>query len=143
MAKMHALFSLALVTLIALTVSPIRAGDADVKKLAGKVEKLLEAYNKDDVKAFFTGWASSVKSIATEATYDALYKKGAKKELGDYKAKTIKFRKEGSVVTGDFLVVYFEAEFSKEKAGLITVNFAKEDGEYKFLQVKMEKNKKN
>src|SRR5262249_35010963 len=96
----------------------------------------------DDVKAFFTGWASSVKSIATEATYNALYKNGAKKELGDYKANTVKFRKEGSVVKGDFLVVYFEAEFSKEKAGLMTVNFATEDGEYKFLQVKMEKNKK-
>ena len=132
---------LALLTLIAIAVPSGRAGDADAKKLAGQVEKLLEAYNKDDVKAFFSGWSKSVEAITTDATYDVLYKKTAKKDLGDYKPKTIKLRKEGSVLSGDFLVVYFEAEFAKEKAGLITVNFAKEKGEYRFIQVKMEKRK--
>jgi hypothetical protein len=133
--------ALAVLTLIGFAASPGRADDADAQKLADRLEKLLEAYNKDDVKEFFSGWATSVKAIATEATYDALYKNAAKKDLGAYTAKTIKFRKEGSVLSGDFLVVYFEAEFSKEKAGLVTVNFAKEGGEYRFMQVKMEKRK--
>ena len=140
MSKLFTPFALSLLTLIGFTTSPSLAGDADAKKLSGQVEKLLEAYNKDDVKAFFSGWAMSVKAITTEATYDVLYKKAAKKDLGDYKPKSLKLRKEGSVLSGDFLVVYFEAEFAKEK-GLITVNFAKEEGEYRFLQVKMEKRK--
>jgi hypothetical protein len=141
MSKLSATFALCLLTLIGFTTSPSRADDADTKKLTGQVEKLLDAYNKDDVKGFFTGWATSVKAITTEATYNALYKNAAKKELGDYKLKSLKLRKEGSVLSGDFLLVYFEAEFAKEKSGLITVNFAKEDGEYRFIQVKMEKSK--
>ena len=72
-------------------------------------------------------------------TYDALYKNGAKKTVGEYTAKTLKFRKEGSVLTGDILVVYFDCEFSKEKEGQIAVNFQKEEGEYKFMQVQMSK----
>lgn len=141
MSKLVIPFALLLLTLIGFAASPSRAGDADNKKLSGQVEKLLEAYNKDDVKAFFSVWAKSVQAITTEATYDVLYKKTAKKDLGDYKLKSLKLRKEGSVLSGDFLVVYFEAEFTKEKSGLITVNFAKEDGEYRFIQVKMEKRK--
>jgi hypothetical protein len=61
-----------------------RADDADPKKLEGQVEKLLAAYNKDDVRAFFQNWASAVQAIATPMTYDALYKNGAKKSFGDY-----------------------------------------------------------
>src|SRR5262249_8048814 len=112
-----------------------------VRMLEGQVEKLLEAYNKDDVKAFFANWASSAKAITTEQTYKALYKDGAKKTLGEYTAKTAKFRKEGSVLSGDHLVVYFEAEFAKAKSGLVSVNFEKEKGEYKFIQVIMDKKK--
>lgn len=120
-------------------VAPGRADDADPRKLEAQMEKLLAAYNKDDVKAFFQNWASTVKSITTDMTYDALYKNGAKKSYGDYKPKTLKFRKDGSVLTGDYLVVYFEAQFSKEKEGVIAVNFAKEGNEYKFMQVQMQK----
>jgi hypothetical protein len=141
MRKLFTLVAVSLLTLVGFAASPARADDADAQKLADRLEKLLEAYNKDDVKAFFSGWATSVKVIATEATYDALYKNAAKKDLGAYTPKTVKFRKEGSVLSGDFLVVYFEAEFGKGKAGLIMVNFAKEEGEYRFMQVKMEKRK--
>lgn len=120
----------------------LRADDADPKKLQEQIEKLLEHYNKDDVKSFYADWASTVKAITTEAAYNGLYKNMAKKELGDYKPKTLKFRKDGSVLSGDYLVVYFTAEFAKEKSGLVSVNFAKEDGKYKFMQVKLEKDKK-
>lgn len=127
---------------VALTASAVRADDAaDAKKLAGQVEKLMEAYNKDDAKAFFANWAKVVESITNAQTYDSLYKNMAKKELGKYMPKSVKFRKEGSVLTGDYLVVYFDAEFEKSKAGQITVNFAKEGNDYKFMQVKFEKKK--
>jgi hypothetical protein len=140
MSKVFASGWLAILTLI-VVLTPIRADDADPKKLEAQLEKLLAAYNKDDVKSFFQNWATSVKAITSEMTYDALYKNGAKKSFGDYKAKTVKFRKDGSVLTGDYLVVYFEAEFAKDSAGLIAVNFEKENGEYKFMQVQIQKRK--
>ena len=112
---------------------------AEYKDLEEMATKLFEAYNKDDVKAFFTDWAKAAEAITTPQVYEALYKNGAKKMVGDYVAKSIKFRKEGSVLSGDILVVYFETAFSNEKDGLVTVNFVKEGDAYKFLQVRMAK----
>ena len=139
MLRLVAVFALPVLT-VTMFCSPGRADDADPKKLEGQMEKLLAAYNKDDVKAFFQNWASTVQAIATPTTYDALYKNGAKRSFGDYKPKTVKFRKEGSVLTGDTLVVYFEAEFTKDPA-VVAVNFMKEGGEYKFMQVQIQKRK--
>ena len=116
-----------------------RAAEANADQLTAQVEKLLDAYNKDDSKAFFADWAKTVESIANQMTYDALYKLGAKNDVGTYVAKSAKFRKEGSLLEGDFLVVYFDAEFSKEKQGQIAVNFQKEGDAYKFLQVQLSK----
>lgn len=112
---------------------------ADVKQLTAQVEKLLVAYNKDDTKAFYADWAKVVAAITTPQTYDFLYKNMAKKELGDYQPNTLAFRKEGSVLSGDLLIVYFEGKFAKDVPGLVAVNFQKEDGMYKFVQVQMSK----
>jgi hypothetical protein len=112
---------------------------ADAKQLTAQVEKLLLAYNKDDTKAFYADWAKAVEAIATAQTYDALYKQGAKKELGEYQAGSLAFRKEGSVLTGDFLVVYFDSKFANGVAGTVSVNFQKEAGGYKFIQVQLAK----
>jgi hypothetical protein len=139
MSKCTFAFTLALVTALGFSAPASRAADADPKVLEAQVVKLLEAYNKDDVKAFFADWAKAAAAIATPEVYNALYKAGAKNMVGDYVAKSIKFRKEGSVLSGDVLVVYFEAAFSKEKDGLITVNFMKEGDAYKFLQVRIAK----
>lgn len=112
---------------------------ADPKQLTAQVEKLLAAYNKDDTKAFFADWSKSVAALATPQTYDALYKNMAKKDLGDYQPNTLTLRKEGSLLSGDFLVVYFEGKFAKDVPGLVSVNFQKEDGGYKFIQVQLSK----
>ena len=119
----------------------VRAAEpaADPKQLTAQVEKLLAAYNKDDAKAFYADWAKSVATITTPQTYDLLFKNLAKKELGDYQPNTLALRKEGSVLTGEFLVVYFEGKFAKDVPGLISVNFQHEDGQYKFLQVQLSK----
>ncbi len=112
---------------------------ADPKQLTAQVEKLLAAYNKDDSKTFYADWAKSVAAITTPQTYDLLFKNMAKKELGDYQPNTLALRKEGSVLSGEFLVVYFEAKFAQDVPGLVSVNFQHEDGKYKFLQVQLSK----
>ncbi len=128
------------VEIVGLVASPCRAEDkADPKKLEAMMEKALEGYNKDDVKAFFADFAKSVEVIATEATYDALYKQGAKKDVGNYVAKSLKLRKEGSVLEGEVLLVYFDAEFANAKQGQIAANFQLEGGAYKFIQVQLSK----
>jgi hypothetical protein len=141
MSNRYSAIAVTLVITVGFANSQVRADDADPKKLEAQVVKLLDAYNKDDVKAFFTGWAKSAEALTTEQIYDLLYKMGAKKDVGDYTPKSVKFRKDGSVLSGDILVVYFEAAFSKEKDGLVTVNFTKEGEEYKFLQVRISKAK--
>jgi hypothetical protein len=130
-----------LLAFLGVAVSPVRADEpeADPKKLEEQMEKLLKAYNEDDVKKFFADWASQAESLANQQVYDALYKNGSKQAVGDYKPKTIKFRKEGSVLKGEILVVYFDAEFTKEKAGQVAVNYAYEKGAYKFIQVQIAK----
>jgi hypothetical protein len=116
-----------------------QAQDADPKVLSKTLEAALEAYNKDDVKTFFKEWAKSVESITTEPTYNALYKQGAKSQVGNYKPKSLKLIKEGTALTGDFLIVYFDAEFDKEKKGKISVNFQKEGNAYKLMQLQISK----
>lgn len=80
-----------------------------------------------------------MKAITNDMTYDSLYRNGAKKSYGDYESKSIKYRKKGSVLSGDYLVVFFEAQFSKEKEGVIAVNLAKERKDCKLMQVQMQK----
>lgn len=127
-------------SLVACAAGAVRAaGPADVKALESQMEKLLDAYNRDDVKAFFADWAKAVEAIATEATYDALFRNMAKKELGNYVPKTVKLRTEGSVLEGDFLVVYFDVEFASAKQGMAAVNFQQEGGAFKFIQVQLGK----
>src|SRR5436853_489849 len=41
-----------------------RAAEANADQLTAQVEKLLDAYNKDDVKSFFADWAKAVEAIA-------------------------------------------------------------------------------
>lgn len=120
----------------AMSSAPCRAEDkADPKMLEAQMEKLLDAYNRDDVKAFFADWSKQSAAITTPEVYDALYKMGAKSQVGNYVAKTVKLHPEGSVLDGEILVVYFDCEFANAKQGLATANFQKEDGGYKFIQV--------
>ena len=112
---------------------------ADAKQIEAQLEKLLDAYNKDDVKAFFTGWSKESEAITTPEVYNALYKLNGKDVVGTYVAKSLKMRKETSVLDGPVLVVFCDAEFSKEKDGEVAANFMYEDGAYKFVQVLVKK----
>jgi len=112
---------------------------ADAKQLEAQLEKLLEAYNKDDLKTFYADWAKEAEFLTSPDVYSALYKLGGKDVVGSYVPKTLKFRKETSVLDGPVLVVFFDAEFSKEKYGEVAANLSWEDGKYKFTQVRLAK----
>jgi hypothetical protein len=118
---------------------PAQEPKADPAKVTAQLEKLLDAYNKDDVKTFFSDWAKAAEAIATPETYNALYKLNGKDVVGDYVPKSLKLRKETSVFDGPVIAVFFDAEFTKEKSGEVAANFLFEDGAYKILQVQVTK----
>jgi hypothetical protein len=135
-------FSALVFSIAAVAFAPAARADepkADAKQIEAQLEKLLDAYNKDDVKAFYTGWSKQVEAITTPDVYNALYKLMGKDVVGNYVPKSLKLRKETSVLDGSVIVVFCDAEFSKEKSGEIAANLNFEDGAYKFVQVQLTK----
>jgi hypothetical protein len=108
---------------------------ADRKKLDAKIDQALDAYNAGDAKKFWADYAKSVQSIATPQAFKALYVDGFMKSHGKVKVKERKFLEKESILTGDDLLLQYEAEFDKVKKGKIAVNMVKEDGDYKFVQI--------
>jgi len=135
-----AIFAVVL-TVVAHFAPSLRADEpkADAAQIEAQLEKLLDAYNKDDVKAFFTGWSKESEAITIPEVYNALYKLNGKDVVGSYVAKSLKIRKDTSLLQGEFLVVFCDAQFSKEKDGEVAANFKFEDGAYKFVQVLVKK----
>lgn len=105
------------------------------KALDPKVEELLKAYNAKSWKKFYVGWADQMKALQTEQVFNALYINQAHPKFGAYKSRTVI---EGQSVFNDVtgLLVY-DAVFAKGKA-LLSVNFFKENGQYKFQQVRID-----
>jgi hypothetical protein len=128
-------------TLVILLSVSLSAADADATKLQEKVEAALKAYNKDDAKSFFKEWTASQALMTTEKGYDDLYKTFFKPMFGTYKEKSLKLDKKGSKLNGDYPTLLYDAEFSKEKAARLEIQFAKEGDEYKFLRFSMSKKK--
>lgn len=131
-------FPLAMVVLLA--GSPLLFGQdkADRAELDKKLDNAMKGYNDGDHKKFFADFAKSVEAITTKQAFDGLYEGVYKKLYGKY--KSAKFIPEGSVLEGDFLVLYYAGEFDKKKAK-ISVNFAKEDKTYKFMQIRIDEMK--
>lgn len=130
---------LTLLGLSLLVVLPIVASadeeKADRKKLDAKIDKALDAYNAGDAKKFWADYAKAAEGIATPETFKALYVDGFMKSHGKVKGKERKFLEKESVLTGDNLLLQYDAEFDKVKKGKISINMLKEDGEYKFIQI--------
>lgn len=121
---------------LVLVALPLAADEkADRKALDEKLAKALKAYNEGDYKKFFADYAKSMKDIATEQTFKALYEGNYKKLFGKYKDGSMKFVPEGSLLEGEFLILWYSAEFDKAKKVKIGVNFQKEDKDYKFVQI--------
>ena len=105
-----------------------------MKGLEEKVDKMLKAYNDNDWKAFFTDYAKSMAALATEPTYKMLY---GDKGFGKFVSK--KLIDKETVSANDTPLLVYEAEFEKEKKVKISVNFTKEDGQLKVMQVQFNK----
>lgn len=133
--KSARIFAILAVALAALS-TPLRAADAP-KELESIVENAMKGYNAGDAKVFFADYAKLLAAVAVPATFDALYKNGALKEFGKYESK--KLIAAQSVVEGETPLLVFEAKFEKNPKVKLSVNFMKEEGKPKVMQVTIEK----
>ena len=127
---------LLLAAVFAFSTTGIHAADVP-KPLDTMIEKAMTAYNAGDSKAFFADYAKLMESIATPATFDALYKNGAMKEHGKFVSR--KLIAVESVVEGETPLLVYEAKFEKSARVKLSVNFMQEDGKPKLMQVTIEK----
>ena len=127
---------LLLTAVFAFSTTGIHAADVP-KPLDTMIEKAMTAYNAGDSKAFFADYAKLMESIATPATFDALYKNGAMKEHGKFVSR--KLIAGESVVEGETPLLVYEAKFEKSARVKLSVNFMQEDGKPKLMQVTIEK----
>ena len=127
---------LLLAAVFAFSTAGIHAADAP-KPLDTMIEKAMTAYNAGDSKAFFADYAKLMESIATPATFEALYKNGAMKEHGKFVSR--KLIAGESVVEGETPLLVYEAKFEKSARVKLSVNFMQEGGKPKLMQVTIEK----
>ena len=115
-------------------VFPAQAQKAvDTKPLEAKVDKALEAYNKGDHTAFYADFAKSMAAIATEQTFNMMYRGMYFTSYGKYISR--KPIKAETVAMGELPLLVYEAEFEKNKKVKISVNFTTEDGALKIMQM--------
>ena len=99
------------------------------------IEKALSAYNKDDSTTFYADFAKSMASIATDQTFKALY--------GGYKDPSATMSRRRSSKRAARLrklrqppgLASYDAEFEKNKAVKLTINYTPEDDTLKLMQV--------
>jgi hypothetical protein len=108
--------------------------DELTKTIEALVDKALAAYNADDPKAFFADYCKSMASIATEQTFTSLYRNMYRPKLGNYVSRSLV--KSRSTFSADSPGIFFYDEvFEKDKTASIAINYVKEDGVMKLMQV--------
>jgi len=110
----------------------IPAYAADQKPLDAVVDKALAGYNAGDSKVFFADYAKMMAAVATDATFNAMYKS---QPFGKYISRQP--IKAETVLVGDTPLLVYQAEFEKNKKVKISVNFIKEDGAFKVMQIQI------
>ena len=113
------------------------AGDSTVKPLEAMLDKALAAYNAGDAKAFWADFATAMKAMATEPTFNMMYRDQHMKNLGKFVSKAA--IKAETVAEGEAPLLVHQAEFEKNKKVKISVNFMKQEGAFKLMQVKFDK----
>lgn len=106
---------------------------ADPKPLEAMLDKALAAYNAGDAKAFYADSPKSMASVATPQTFEMMYRGMYFKTYGKYVSRTLS--KAESSIFEDTPLLVFAAEFELNKKVKISVNFMKEDGAYKIMQI--------
>ena len=145
LAVLVAVFGLALPGAYALDVpgAPKDTAGADSKNDVAAtfdplVENALKAYNKEDFKAFFADYSKSLSAMATEPVFKMMFIDTYKKDLGNYVSRKL-VADQSSKVVGDANVLVYNAQFEKNKNVRISVNVNKEDGKFKFVQIRFDK----
>lgn len=107
----------------------------ELKAMNEMVDKALAAFNSGDFKGFYADYAKSMAGIATEQAFKTLYVDNYMATFGKYQSRTQ--IKEQTVITADSPValVAFEGVFEKNPKTKISVNFTKEDGVWKVMQI--------
>jgi hypothetical protein len=108
------------------------AGAADSNALDATVDKAMAGYNAGDAKVFFADYAKMMAAVATEGTFNLMYKS---QPYGKYVSRTP--IKAETVLLGDNPLLVYQAEFEKNKKVKISVNFTKEDGAFKVMQIQI------
>ena len=125
--------SLLLLLVCGLTAPLLAQKPADPKPLEAMTDKALAAYNAGDAKVFYADFAKMMASIATEQTFNMMYRDMYMKTYGKYVSR--KLIKSESSIFEDTPLMVFEAEFEKAKKVKVSVNFMKENGVYKIMQM--------
>jgi hypothetical protein len=116
-----------------LSISAYGQAAPDHKLLDPIVDKALAGYNALDAKVFFADYAKALAAVATEPTFDMMYKDMFFKTYGKYISRQpINVE---TVFDADTPLVVYQAEFEKNKKVKISVNFMKEDGAFKVVQI--------
>ena len=120
--------------LFACAAAPLHAQKpADPKPLEAMLGKALAAYHAGDSKAFYADYAKMMASVATDQANDMMFRNICLKTHGKYVSR--KLLKAESSVFEDTPLMVFEAVFEKTKRVKISVNFMKEDGVYRIMQM--------
>jgi hypothetical protein len=105
------------------------------KAMLACADRALEAYNKEDAKAFYAEWAAATKAAQQEGIFTKSYVEGYKKKFnGALKTKKLVADERTSYDKNGGPVLIYEGEFEKRKTKIV-LGFMKDGETFKLLQV--------
>ncbi len=105
----------------------------DPKPLEAMLDKALAGYNAGNHTAFYADFSKEMASITTEQVFNSMYRGIYFPTYGKYVSRTP--IKAESLLLGDLPLLVYAAEFEKNKKVKISVNFSKEGGAFKIMQI--------
>lgn len=136
---MTRLLCLALVALTMLGPSALSAqqmaDEETMKALEAMIDKALDAYNKQDWKAFYADFAPAMAAICTEQAFQTMYIGMYMQQFGQYKSREL--IKDKTVVPADATVglLQYKAVFEKNAQVEIAVNITRDGNAWKLMQI--------
>ncbi len=139
---MTRLLCLALVALTLMGASALPAqqlaDEETMKSLEAMIDQALEGYNKQDDKAFYADFASSMAAICTEQAFQTMYVGMYMNQYGQYKSREL--IKEKTVVPANPAdapvgLLQYKAVFEKNDKVEIAVNITRDGDAWKIMQI--------
>lgn len=107
----------------------------DLKAIDAIVDKALAAFNSGDFKAFYADYSKSMSAVATEQAFKTLYVDMYMNTYGKYQSRTLLKDQSVLIPENPMPLAVFEGVFEKNPKVKISVNFAKEEGGLKVIQI--------